>query len=235
LSREALPGLLDHFATYLPPRFASVDVLEEARRLSLIGPRATELESGVSVPGQEDGMCIRVARPPQEGTGFDFLFPDGGAGADELVGALELSGAVPATESDYETWRIEMGIPRFGIDITPDNLPQETGLIERAVSFEKGCYTGQEVVARIHYRGRVQKHLRGLEALESPAGMPAAGLSLSNRGREAGVITSWCISPRFGPIGLAYVRREVSPGETVRLECDPPIPCRVRELPFTST
>ena len=238
VSRAALVGLLDHFATYLPPRFASVVALEGARRLSLIGPRAPEVEAtAASEGGAPAGLtasAVRVERAPMDGGGFDYFFPGGGASADGFASALRTAGAVSASEEAFETWRVEMGIPRFGRDITADNLPQETGLVSRAVSFDKGCYTGQEVVARIHYRGRVQRHFRGLEALQAPAGAPAPGTRLSADGREVGAITSWCESPRFGHIGLAYVRRELGAGDPIRLESTPPISCRVRDLPLTS-
>jgi len=237
VSRAALPGLLDHFGTYLPPRFASVDVLDGARRLSLIGPEAAHVEARVTREAGAHGVlpasALLVARAETEGGGFDCIFFEGGAAADDFASALRAAGAVPASDSAFEAWRIEMGIPRFGQDVTGDHLPQETGLVSRAVSFDKGCYTGQEVVARIHYRGRVQRHLLGVEALEAPARAPAPGTRLSRDGRDAGEITSWCESPRFGAIGLAYVRRELGAGDAIRLESTPPVRARVCPLPFT--
>jgi len=231
LSRRALPGLLDHFGTYLPPRLASVKLLDEARRVSLLGPGAAALTAGLTL-GEE---VARVYRPPEDGGGVDLYLPDGSALPSIEIAALGAGGS-PATPDDYDTWRIEHGIPRFGVDVTADHLPQETGLVARAVSFQKGCYTGQEVVARIHYRGHVNRHLRGIRSLDPPsaAGL-SPGLELSLDGRPVGSVTSACSSPRFGAIALGYVRREVSPGTIVQASSTPPLNCFVTELPFTST
>jgi folate-binding protein YgfZ len=231
ISRAALPGLLDHFGTYLPPRFASVTVLESGSRISLLGPRAPAVAAGLQLVGSP----VRIVRPPEEGGGFDYYLLED-SDFDAIRDAAREAGGAVAGPADYEIWRIELGIPRFGVDVTPDNLPQETGLVSRAASFEKGCYTGQEVVARIHYRGQVNRHLRGLQPLDPNSGSSlAAGARLARDGRPAGVITSWVTSPRFGPIGLAYVRRELDPGDHVGADSDPPITCIVTDLPFTST
>ena len=231
VSRAALPGLQDHFVTYLPPRFASVTVLDGASRISLLGPRASDVAAGLHLVGS----TVRIQRPPEDGSGFDYYLLDS-PDRDAIRSAVLAAGGAVARPADYETWRIEFGIPRFGVDITADNLPQETGLVSRAASFEKGCYTGQEVVARIHYRGQVNRHLRGLQLLDPSSGPAlAGGVQLVREGRPAGVITSWCTSPRLGPIGLAYVRREVDPGDRVEAASDPPITCIVTELPFTAT
>ena len=231
VSRAALAGLLDHFGTYLPPRFASVTVLEDAARISLLGPRAPEVAAGLHLVGNP----VRIERPPDDGGGFDYYLLEAGDLASIREAAAAAGGAV-AEPPDYETWRIERGIPRFGVDVTADNLPQETGLVARAASFEKGCYTGQEVVARIHYRGQVNRYLRGLQPVDPSSGASlAGGVQLAREGRPAGLITSWCTSPRFGPIGMAYVRRELDPGDHVEADSDPPVTCVVIDLPFTST
>jgi folate-binding protein YgfZ len=229
-SREALPGLLEHFGTYLPPRFASLTLLEDARCLTITGPGASKLVARLGPP---DPSILRIDRPDVEGGGYDYLAPEGGEAAESLAAELRSAGAVPATATDWETWRIELGIPVYGREVTLECLPQETGLVDRAVSFDKGCYTGQEVVARIHYRGSVQRHLRGIAAGDPPPQRPPAGTLLRSEDREAGHITSWCDSPRFGPIGLAYVRRAYGPCDSVCMETRPPIECRVRDLPFT--
>ena len=231
VSRAALPGLLDHFGTYLPPRFASVTRLEDARRVSLLGPDAAAVAAELELPGDP----LRVERAPEEGGGLDFYFPDGGS-LGVLEAAVRAAGGEVATAADYEIWRIEQGIARFGQDITADNLPQETGLVARAVSFDKGCYTGQEVVARIHYRGQVNRHLRGIRPTQTYAGPSVPhGTELRRNGRAAGTTASWCTSPRYGPIGLAYVRRELTAGDTVEVAADSTFTCIVTELPFTST
>lgn len=231
VSRAAEPGLLEHFATYLPPRLATVTVLEEACHVSLLGPAAA------TVTGQLDltHSLFQLERVPEEGPGMDLYFLEDTHLATIQAATVAAGGAVAATP-DYEAWRIELGLPLFGRDITLDNLPQETGLVPRAVSFEKGCYTGQEVVARIHYRGQVNRHLRGIRPDGDYSGpSPAPGTEVTRQGRAVGATTSWCVSPRFGPIGLGYVRRELSVGDAVEVACDPPFHGLVTELPFTST
>ncbi len=234
VSRAALPGLLDHFGTYLPPRFAPVTVLEDAVRISLLGPGATEVATGLALAGDSP----RAARDPQEGGGVDFYLSDHGPDREAIEHAALAAGGAVASPADYEVWRIELGIPRFGIDITADNLPQETGLVPRAVSFEKGCYTGQEVVARIHYRGHVNRHLRGIRRVEpssaqSPAWPIESGTEITREGRVVGVLTSSCNSPRFGSIGLAYLRRELVTGDVVVAASDPSSTWLVGDTPFT--
>jgi folate-binding protein YgfZ len=231
VSRAALSGLLDHFRTYLPPRFASVTVLDDARRVSLLGPHATEAATGLDLAGNP----LRVARASEDAGGVDFYLPGDGTDREAIESAAVSLGGAVASPADYETWRIERGISRFGLDITADNLPQETGLVPRAVSFDKGCYTGQEVVARIQYRGHVNRHLRGIRRAESPAGPPLApGTELTREGKIVGTITSSCASPRFGPIGLAYVRHELFTGDSVDAATDPSSTWLLSDIPFTS-
>src|SRR5439155_18400736 len=81
---------------------------------------------------------------------------------------LEAAGAVPIGEAEAEALRVESGRPRYGVDLDDSVIPQEAGLNERAVSFTKGCYVGQETVARLHYKGKPNRHLRGLR-LAAPA------------------------------------------------------------------
>jgi folate-binding protein YgfZ len=123
--------------------------------------------------------------------------------------------------------RIERGRPRFGIDMSQANLPAEAGIVERAVSFTKGCYIGQEPVARMHHRGRPNRRLRGLR-LSAPV-PPGAAVMAGDR--EAGRLTSSVTSPRQGPIGLVILRREVDAGDEV-IVGDPAVGAQVVELPF---
>lgn len=246
VSRAALPGLLDHFSVYLPPRFAAVTELEGGTRCSLIGPRwseaAARLGLGEHRPGAVretnlgvDGMPVLAAfRDAEDGGGIDLYAWHGRAAPALSALAIDL-GATPVVESDHEVWRIEQGSPRYGIDVTTDNLPQETGLVGRAVDFRKGCYTGQEVVARIHYRGHVNRHLRGLSAAEGETARPLPpGSDVYDGTRPMARVTSSCTSPRLGPIALAYVRREAEPGARLSPTPDGPPEWTVRELPFTS-
>ena len=107
--------------------------------------------------------------------------------------------------------RVEHGRPRYGIDLDDSVIPQEAGLNERAVSFTKGCYVGQETVARLHYRGKPNRHLRGVR-LSGPA---RAGDVLRFGDREVGHLGSVADSPRLGWIALALVRREAPVGSSV--------------------
>src|SRR6202035_1058467 len=93
--------------------------------------------------------------------------------------ALVQAGATETSEVAAEIVRVERGRPRYGIDLDESTIPQEAGLNERAVSFTKGCYVGQETVARLHYRGKPNRHLRGLR-LSEPVG-PSAELRLGDR------------------------------------------------------
>ena len=130
-----------------------------------------------------------------------------------------------APEAEAECVRIEAGIPRFGVDMDGDTIPQEAGINDRAVSFTKGCYVGQETVARLFYKGKPNRHLRGLR-LSRPA---EHGHAIALGEREVGRVGSACVSPTHGPIALALVRREASPGDTVDVEG---APAEVVELPF---
>jgi len=122
--------------------------------------------------------------------------------------------APTASEEDAERVRIESGIPRFGYEMDGDTIPQEAGINERAVSFTKGCYVGQETVARLHYKGKPNRHLRGLRLAE-PVGR---GEPIRLGEREVGHVGSSTVSPTLGPIALAIVRREAVPGETVAVD-----------------
>ena len=141
--------------------------------------------------------------------------------------ALKGAGAVEVSEAAAEIVRVERGRPRYGIDLDESTIPQEAGLNERAVSFTKGCYVGQETVARLHYRGKPNRHLRGLR-LSEPA-EPGAELRLGER--SVGRLGSSVVSPVLGPIGLALVRREAEPGATVAVG-ENGATAVVSELPF---
>jgi folate-binding protein YgfZ len=133
--------------------------------------------------------------------------------------------AADTSEEEAECVRIEAGIPRYGADMDGDTIPQEAGINDRAVSFTKGCYVGQETVARLHYKGKPNRHLRGLK-LSGPA---EHGQAITLGEREVGRIGSACVSPTHGPIALALVRREAAPGATVDVEGSA---AEVVELPF---
>ena len=137
-------------------------------------------------------------------------------------------GARPVSEAAAECLRIERGRPRFGVDLDEGSMPQEAGLHRRAVSFTKGCYVGQETVARLFYRGKPNRHLRGLR-LSAPA-QPGDAIALGERaGRHRSGSTT--LSPTHGPIALALLRREAEPGATVAVG-EAALAAAVVELPF---
>jgi folate-binding protein YgfZ len=198
--------------------------------LSLIGPLAREVAGAGDLPGAEHahragevaGLPVRLIATD---LGVDVLCraEDTVAIATALAGA----GAVPVAEDDAEIVRVERGRPRYGVDLDEATIPQEAGLNERAVSFTKGCYVGQETVARLFYKGKPNRHLRGLR-LAAPA---ARGDELRLGEKVVGRLGSAVRSPRLGPIALALVRREAEPGATVAVG-DAGTTATVVELPF---
>ena len=117
-------------------------------------------------------------------------------------------------EQELELKRIRAGTPRYGREVDDRVLPAEAGLVERAVSFTKGCYPGQEPVARLHYRGRAN---RGLRVLALDGEPPAYDAPLELDGKEVGRVTSAVADPAGGVLALAYVRREVPPDAELRV------------------
>jgi folate-binding protein YgfZ len=152
------------------------------------------------------------------------------AGIDPME--LVAAGISPVEGEAAAAVRIEAGEPLMGVDVGESTIPQEAGLTDGAVDFTKGCYLGQELVARIESRGHVNRHLRGLLCAEGDT--PPPGAALSVEGRQVGTITSAASSPGFGvPVGLGFVRREVGPGAAVAVDWgDGGTTAIVRELPF---
>ena len=197
--------------------------------ISLVGRRAEEIVQaalGTAPAGDEyasarGGSVLAV----RSDTGVDLIGPVDRS--QELRGRLLDAGAREVSPQAAEIVRIESGRPRHGVDMTDDNLPAEAGIVERAVSFTKGCYVGQEPVARMHYKGHPNRHLRGLRL--TAAAEPGAPVQAG--GREMGRITSAALSPALGPVALALIRREVAPGDVVTVgpqKAD----ASVVELPF---
>jgi len=198
----------------------------ELAELSLVGPDARRV-AGAGDLGTAEHDSVRTALGILVATdrGVDVLCPAERAGEvrDALVGA----GAVRVSEAAAEVVRVESGRPRYGLDLDDSVIPQEAGLNERAVSFTKGCYVGQETVARLYYRGKPNRHLRGLR-LSGPA---KTGAPLRLGEREVGRLRSSVVSPSRGPIGLAIVRREAAPGDRLAVG-DGTVTAEVAELPF---
>jgi folate-binding protein YgfZ len=133
----------------------------------------------------------------------------------ELRSALEAQGLHDATPEALEIAAVERGLPRFGVEMDAETIPQEANLDALgAISFTKGCYTGQEVVARIHFRGHVNRHLRWLRA-ETP--LPHGATVMDAEGKEIGDVRSSVVSPERGPLAIAMLRREVAIGSEVQL------------------
>jgi folate-binding protein YgfZ len=172
------------------------DVSATRELVSVVGPAARELFEGPehSFAERDGRMYVATA------LGVDVIGEPGLALDFETV-----------SEEVAECLRIESGRPRLGFDMDADTMPQEAGINERAVSFSKGCYVGQETVARLHYRGKPNRHLRGLRLAE-PA---ERGTDVLLGEKVVGRLGSVCVSPRLGPIALALVRREAQAGATV--------------------
>jgi tRNA-modifying protein YgfZ len=195
----------------------------ECGLLSVFGPDVVADVPDVEHAHVETLIGDVATRAIRTDVGLDLLCDAGDVSA--LKAALSLS---ELSEDAAERVRIEHGRPRYGIDIDDTVIPQEAGLNERAVSFTKGCYVGQETVARLFYRGKPNRSLRGLK-LSAPVD---AGASLALGDRTVGQITSVACSPTFGSIGIGLVRREAPAGAVVAVG-DNGTTAEVVELPFT--
>jgi tRNA-modifying protein YgfZ len=202
----------------------------EMGELSLIGPEARRVAGADELgPGEHDNVRATIGEHDVILVATDLgvdVFCDAEA-TEGVRGALLAAGAVEVTEAAAELVRVESGRPRFGVDLDDNVIPQEAGLNDRAVSFTKGCYVGQETVARLFYRGKPNRHLRGLKL--SAEVEPGTPLLLGEK--EVGRITSVAVSPAHGPIGLALVRRQAEPGSTI--VAGENATAEVVELPFS--
>jgi tRNA-modifying protein YgfZ len=192
----------------------------ERALLSLVGPGAPRIGEA-----EHDNEAGEVGGVPvvwvATDVGADLICDADRAG--EVKAAL---GIPEVPEAVAEIVRVEHGRPRYGIDLDDSVIPQEAALNERAVSFTKGCYVGQETVARLYYRGKPNRHLRGLR-LSEPV---ATGELLRLGEKEVGRVGSSVVSPAHGPIALAIVRREAAPGDV--LAAGDGATATVVELPF---
>jgi folate-binding protein YgfZ len=200
--------------------------------LSLLGPGSAGVAGAESLDGAEHAhTTVRVgtieARAIRTDLGVDLLCD--AAQTEALADALMRAGARATSLQTFDTVRIERGRPRYGVDLDDSVIPQEAGLNARAVSFTKGCYVGQETVARLHYRGKPNRQLRGLR-LSAPA---ASGAEITFGDRIVGRLGSVAESPALGPVALALVRREAPPGSEVRVGPEE-LQAVVVELPFVA-
>lgn len=235
LTLEAVPNqseiLMQHLDKYLITEDVQLlDQTDEKTEIALLGAAATATlnQAGLSAPAESyehddcdlgtlGGKTVSVRRVAMTSTPV-FLLQSTAADVFVVEKALSAAGAVSADEPFLDTARIEFGWPVFGQDITASNLPQELNRDAAAISFTKGCYLGQETVARIDALGHVNRLLVGIR-FEGEQ-VPTLGSALSVAGKEVGNVTSVTFSPRLSaPLALGFVRTEHA-GSGTRLECD---------------
>jgi folate-binding protein YgfZ len=207
-------AVLRHLSMYKIGRDVDVsDITAERALISVIGPAAAQVV--LDGPAGAEGTHRRVNIAGTDGAviatdlGVDLLVDIGEV--DAVLAELASRGAEPVSEDAAEIVRVESGRPRFGREMTTTTIPQEAGLNDRAVSFTKGCYIGQETVARLHYKGKPNRRLVGLRL----DGAVTAGDPIRLEDRELGTVGTAVLSPARGPIALAIVRREAELGDTV--------------------
>jgi folate-binding protein YgfZ len=229
--QEALEAVRRHLGMYKIGREIDVvDVTAERALLSLIGPRAVEIAGSPALPEDAcEEVTIAGTQVLAVGTaeGIDLIFE--AEARDRVADALLAAGAAEVSPEAVEILRIEAGRPRFGAEMGTETMPAEAGIVEQAVSFTKGCYIGQETVARLHYKGKPNRHLRGLKLSGGQGARPGDAVLLGEK--EVGKLGSAGVSPAFGPIGLAILRREAEPGATVAVGEDG-VTAEVVSLPF---
>jgi len=212
---EAGATVLKHLAMYRVGRDADVAPDDGGTALlSLLGPRSEELAVGGPLRPEHAHREVTVGgmrcRAIATDLGVDLLV--GASEVDAVRETLQGAGAAPIGVEAAEIARVESGRPRLGREMMMEaTMPQEAGINERAVSFSKGCYIGQETVARLHYKGKPNRHLR----LLVPDHPVAGGDAVSIAGKEVGRIGTAVISPARGPLALAILRREAAPGAEV--------------------
>jgi folate-binding protein YgfZ len=221
---HALAALARNVEMYSIGRDVQVKDETAARAiLSLVGPSSREHVDVEPPAGREHAWV--------EGEHGIYVTTDLGVdvicAAEDADAVRSALGAPPVSFEAAECVRIEAGRPRLGYDFGADTIPQEAGLNERAVSFTKGCYVGQETVARLHYKGKPNRHLRGLK-LSEPG---QRGDAVMMGERQVGELGSTAVSPVHGPIALALIRREAAPGAEVNVG-QGDLNALVVELPF---
>ena len=230
-SAAAAPGWKDMVRKYVNPRLAPYhDVTSELVDFGVFGRSARSIVSRVMDADDRDLAPLppygNVARPFGTATaiiarvpemdleGFEIFIPK--EAADTLRAKLLAAGASAGGNDTWEIARIESGRPQWGADMDDSTLPQEANFDELgAISYTKGCYIGQETVARVHFRGHVNRSLRRLRFVTRPA--PPKGAELVDEtGKVIGDLRSVALSPRYGGVALGMVRREVPSGTTLQ-------------------
>ncbi|MBI1840303.1 MAG: aminomethyl transferase family protein [Verrucomicrobia bacterium] len=228
-----------------------VDVAALFGHLSAQGPQATPVVEALGLsgtlpsapgaflhaPGSAWGDVYVMCQPRFGTVGYDLFAPV--SGLESLWGALTSAaravGGRPAGWQAMEWARVEAAIPRYGADMDETNLPPEAGLDSRAVHYAKGCYIGQEVIARIRTYGQVSKALRGLRMPPGAQVLPRKGDKIYWGDKEIGYVTSVIASPALKTnVALSYLRREHNQiGDAVSIRVgDTLIPAAVATLPF---
>ncbi|HEX4952858.1 MAG TPA: hypothetical protein VF017_05620 [Thermoanaerobaculia bacterium] len=228
-----------HLGKYVLADDVQILPLADMVPITLAGPRAGEVLAEVGeLPAEPfehrravvTGIEVHLLREALLGVPAFTLLVSASVVKPLVAQLLQRPGVVPAGNEALELARIEAGIPAFGIDYGPDHFPQETGLEPLGVSYTKGCYLGQEVIARIHYRGKANRAARRLVFLNDLP-LPGARL-LTEAGEEVGTLGSVAESPTLGRLGIAVLHRKsyepgtelaVEGGGRVRLEELPPL------------
>lgn len=203
---EAARNMLSRYA---PFSRVKLEELDSWGVLDLYGPRASKLLGGLDLEEHEtaevafDDAPVLAAGVRHPVSGYDLF------GTVELLQKvrehLASEGATPVGLQAYETLRVETRTPRFGSDIAPENFPAEAGILDRAVSFSKGCYPGQETVARMYYRGHPNRALHRLKIEGAP---PLPDTPIFQNGKQVGKITSLAPLPVVGEtLALGYLHR----------------------------
>ncbi len=240
------PGFAAMIRKFVNPRLAKyADVSAVLRTIAVVGPRARSVIAAAfsadhgalgalaplhHLPLSIAGERIHVAAMPDFGVeGYDLFVPVEAAA--EVWTTLAETGALPAGTTAAEIARVEAGRPLWGIDMDEGTLAPEANFdVLGAISYTKGCYTGQETVARVHFRGHVNRYLHGLTS-EQP--LPRGAQLFAADGQPCGDVRSSVISPRLGPIAIGMVRREVEHDDAVTARWDGgEARATVRELPF---
>ena len=250
---EALTGTIDHLKKFIPPMFARSEVLSDSEVIGVYGPLVKlllEKVTGGQIPEIAEDELLEIdlrsvgvlgigTRYVGGEAGFDLLIPPGVGDAvrDILLDASAELGGRRVGTSALEALRIEAGQPRYGRELTEATIPTEayesTGSMARAISFTKGCYTGQEVIVRIAHRGHVNRALRGLRLGQLPVPAMETELFAPESLKPVGRITSAAESPLLGEtIALGYLRREVVPGDRVMVGSTEGAEALVTDLPF---
>jgi len=249
LDRRWVERALAHFSRYIITEDVSlIDRSGDLERISLLGGDLKRLAEMLGV-GSFRRMAPLEFTTVRLGGGEVWAVRHDFAGIPglELHVPTELAGACwkavceagrpmglrPVGRTAVRTLQIEAGIPLYGEDMDETVLPAETPVLDRAVSFTKGCYLGQEIVARMRTHGQVSRRMVGLRLADLP-GAPLPLKLLTAEGKPAGRLTSVCLSPAVGAVvGLGYLEADRAvPGQRVRVAADSPLEAEVTSLPF---